>query len=104
MMANYALRTNDGDVWPDQVCYVDGYWVAERLLEGARFKVEVKTNDEGLAELVCNEVHPESKTFVEDMGSTDKIKQWRDRAVDFLINDGNGMTEDGETELHWGDA
>lgn len=99
MPDTFALRTNDGDIWPEQVAYVNGYAIEEWLLEDVRFKVEVIDG-----QLVCNVVHPEDQSYVNDCGNTARIRQWCDEAVAHMVdNDGCAMTEDGETELHWSD-
>lgn len=104
-MSEFALRTNDGDVWPGQTVLVNGYSIAERLLEDAMFVLKVKTNDEGLAELVFSHVHEDSRAHVEGMTNAAKIAEWGEAAVDFMVHqDGDGLCENFETDLHWGDA
>lgn len=98
----FSLRSSDGDIHPEQVAYVDGYGIAERLLEGVRFKVEVKTNEEGLSELVCNGVHPDDESYMVKFSKAQR-EDWEQQAVEQMTQlDHEATAEDG-TEVYWGD-
>lgn len=99
-MSTFALRTNDGDIWPDQTVLFDGYHVAERLLEGVRFVLVAKDG-----ELTFSHIYEEDRSYVEDFASAKRIAEWGDEAVKFMTDyDTDGLATDHETDLHWGDA
>lgn len=99
----FALRSDDGDIHPDQMCYVNGYGIEERYLEDVRFKVEIITNSEGLPELICNGVHPEDEGYMQKFSDKQRAI-WNEAAIECLTEyDADGTAEDG-TNLHWGEA
>lgn len=94
----YALRYDDGDIHPEQVAYVDGYGIAERLLEGIRFKVEIVSG-----ELVCTGVHPDDESYMAKFSDKQRA-EWKDAAVKCLTDyDQDATAEDG-ANVHWGEA
>lgn len=103
-MSEFALRADDGDIHPEQIAYVDGYGIAERLLEGVRFKVEAHRQVFGGAPVLkCNGVHPDDEAYMAKFSSAQRA-EWNAEAVKWLTdNDGDATAEDG-TNVHWGGA
>ena len=96
------LRTDDGDLYPGDEAYVDGYALEERLLEGVRFKIEVKALGLGY-QLVCNGVHPEDKDYMLKF-SKKQLAEWYLEAVRYMTDGGGDATTEDGTNVHWGDA
>ncbi|MCG7348902.1 hypothetical protein [Sphingomonas sp. ACRSK] len=96
----FALRTDDGDIWPGDTILVNGYAFGDRLLEDTLWELKVIDGSLTFAGL-----HEESRSYVENMASRAKIDAWGARALAEIVeNDGDGLADDHETTLHWGES
>lgn len=75
-----------------QVGYIDGYNIADRLLEGVMFKIAIKDG-----EVVCEGVAPGDREYCEKF-SDKQMKAWCDEAVK-LAHDDVMTSFDGSRDL-----
>lgn len=95
-----ALRLcEDDQVSADQVAYVDGYTLEERLLEGVLFKVERVVLGTGY-HLVCNGVHPDSEAYMTKFSRQQK-EGWYREAVRYLTHNGGEAQTLDKVDVYW---
>lgn len=74
-----------------QVAYMDGYAIAERILEDVLFEVRIEKG-----ELVCTGVRAEDRAFYDQMGSAKTHLEWQKQVVEYIEETGGDTLVDSE--------
>lgn len=76
-----------------QVAYMDGYAIAERILEDVLFEIRIEKG-----QLVCDGVRQEDRHFYNDMGSAKTHLEWQEQVVQYIEETGGDtlVTAEGE--------
>lgn len=89
------LVGEDGPVEP-QVGFIDGYVLAERLLEGVLFRIE--PSEDGTT-LICKGFEPEFASYMRKF-SKEQLAEWYERAAERAITD-ECQNRAGTDDLYW---
>lgn len=85
---------DNGPVEP-QIGYYDGYGVAERLLEGVRFRFQAINN-----ELIWTGFHSADMDYMRQFADR-QVEDWASEALNSILDGFEMQSADGKINLYW---